>query len=469
MRQPGSILLISCYELGHQPHGIASPLGFLERAGFAPDALDVARGPLLPSRILRAHLIGISVPMHTALRLGMRVAERIRELNPACHVCFYGLYAHLNAAHLLGTLADSVIGGEFEEVLVALAGALETGADPRGVPGLGVLGRPEPPILARLRFAPPQRKLLAPLESYASLVTGEEIRLAGYAEASRGCLHHCRHCPIPPVYDGRFFVVPRDVVLADVRAQVEAGARHVTFGDPDFLNGPAHSLGIVREMRQEFPFLSFDFTAKIEHLLKHRQLLPEMASLGCSFIVSAVESLSDRVLGILEKGHSRSDALEAFRIVRGSGITLRPSLLPFTPWSTLEEYGELLDFIEQEDLVEAVDPVQLAVRLLIPAGSLLLAHPAMLPHLEESAESASFSHAWSHPDSRMDALHRAITAEVERAAHDQEDPRLTFRRIGRCFRSTAGAPSPEDSGDLLLLAAPFPRRHLPRLTESWFC
>src|SRR6185295_4904284 len=126
----------------------------------------------------------------------------------------------------------------------------------------------------------------------------EETRLAGYAEASRGCLHRCRHCPIPPVYDGRFFVVPRDVVLADIRSQVEAGARHVTFGDPDFLNGPAHSLAILREMRREFPFVSHDFTAKIEHLLKHRDLLPEMASLGCSFIVSAVESLSDRVLGI---------------------------------------------------------------------------------------------------------------------------------------------------------------------------
>jgi radical SAM superfamily enzyme YgiQ (UPF0313 family) len=468
MRQPGSILLISCYELGHQPHGIASPLGFLQRAGFAPGALDVARGPLLPSRILRARLIGISVPMHTALRLGMRVAERIRRLNPACHVCFYGLYAHLNAARLLGTLADSVIGGEFEEALVALAGALERGDDPRSVPGLGVPGRPEPPILARLRFAPPERKLLAPLASYASLITGEETRLAGYAETSRGCLHRCRHCPIPPVYDGRFFVVPRDVVLADIRAQVEAGARHVTFGDPDFLNGPAHSLAILREMRREFPFVSFDFTAKIEHLLKHRGLLPEMASLGCSFIVSAVESLSDRVLGILDKGHSRADALEAFRIVRDAGITLRPSLLPFTPWSTLEEYGELLDFLEEEDLIEAVDPVQLAVRLLIPAGSLLLSHPAMLPYLEESGESASISHAWSHPDPRMDALHRAITALVERAAHDQEDPRLTFRRIGRCCRAAAGAPSVEDSAGLLPPDS-FPRRHLPRLTESWFC
>jgi radical SAM superfamily enzyme YgiQ (UPF0313 family) len=469
MRQPGSILLISCYELGHPPHGVASPLGFLERAGFAPDAIDVARASLDPAKIERARLIGISVPMHTALRLGLRVADRIRALNPSCHLCFYGLYAHLNADLLLRGRADSILGGEYEEALVALARALEEGADPASLPGVTVAGRPAPPILQRLRFAPPSRKSLPPLASYAALEAGEERLAAGYTEASRGCLHRCRHCPIPPVYGGRFFVVPRGIVLEDVRSQVSAGARHVTFGDPDFLNGPAHSLAILREMRREFPFVSHDFTAKIEHLLKHRDLLPEMASLGCSFIVSAVESLSDRVLGILEKGHTRSDVLEAFRIVRAAGITLRPSLLPFTPWSTLEDYGELLDFLEAEDLIEAVDPVQLAVRLLIPSRSLLLAHPAMLPYLDDAAEAKSLSRAWTHPDRRMDVLHREVTSLVEKAAHEKEDPRLTFRRIGRCFRAAAGAPSPEDSGDLLALSTPFPKRHLPRLTESWFC
>ena len=93
---------------------------------------------------------------------------------------------------------------------------------------------------------------------------------AAYVEASRGCLHVCRHCPVVPVYGGRFFVVPADVVLADIRAQVAAGARHVTFGDPDFLNGPGHALDVARRLHAEWPSLTFDFTAKVEHLLKHR-------------------------------------------------------------------------------------------------------------------------------------------------------------------------------------------------------
>jgi len=61
-RGSGSILLISCYELGHQPLGIASPMGFLDQAGYAPDALDIAVEKLDPAKVARARFVGTSVP-----------------------------------------------------------------------------------------------------------------------------------------------------------------------------------------------------------------------------------------------------------------------------------------------------------------------------------------------------------------------------------------------------------------------
>ena len=125
LRPTGSILLISCYELGHQPLGVALPLGFLERAGFAADAMDIAVENFDTEKIARAAFIGISVPMHTAMRLGVRVAERIHEINPECHICFYGLYAALNSDYLLDHNADSCIGGEYETPLVALVESIE--------------------------------------------------------------------------------------------------------------------------------------------------------------------------------------------------------------------------------------------------------------------------------------------------------------------------------------------------------
>ncbi len=120
MNGQGGILLLSCYELGHQPLGVAWPMGFLEAAGYRPVVQDLAVERLDPERVRRASFVGICVPMHTALRLGTRVATRIRELNPAARIAFFGMYASLNADTLLDSSADFVIGGEYERALVQL-------------------------------------------------------------------------------------------------------------------------------------------------------------------------------------------------------------------------------------------------------------------------------------------------------------------------------------------------------------
>jgi len=476
VREPGAILLVACYELGHQPLAVAWPAAFLARRGYAPAVCDVSVEPLDAEAVRRARLVAISVPMHTALRLGVAVAERVRRLNPRAHLCFYGLYATLNAEWLLGHVADSVLGGEVEDALVELVASLEASGEgpraaaPRGEPPASRTDPPEPtraarrgaPHLARLDFPVPRRAALPGLRRYAHLEWRGERRMAGYVEASRGCKHRCRHCPIPPVYGGRFFVVPREVVLADIRQLVAAGAAHITFGDPDFLNGPRHALEVARALHAEFPDVTFDFTAKVEHLLRHRRLLPEFAALGCLFVVTAAESLSDTVLAHLGKGHTRADLVAVLDALRAAGIAPRPTWVPFTPWSTLDDYRELLDFIEAEGLVDHVDPVQYAIRLLVPPGSLLLDSPAMRPYLGTLVERA-FSWTWTHPDPRMDALQAAVAALVEDAARRQEDPAVTFGRIRALADATAGvAPRP---GPALAPDRPRP----PRLTEPWFC
>ncbi|HZC06500.1 MAG TPA: CUAEP/CCAEP-tail radical SAM protein, partial [Ktedonobacterales bacterium] len=317
MRAPGRIALVACYELGHQPLSLASPLAALRASGFSPAAVDTSVETLTDATLRAARLIAISVPMHTALRLGVQVAERARAVNPAAYIVFYGLYASLNADYLLQNLADAVIGGEYEQAMLALAQALDSGddADALAISGVRTRRVDAAPVLRRLPFSAPARDSLPPLRSYAHLVRGDEVIPAGYVEATRGCLHTCLHCPITPVYGGRFFVVPRPVVLQDIRAQVAAGARHITFGDPDFLNGPGHALAITRALHAEFPEVSFDATIKIEHILERREVIAELGQLGCAFIVSAVESLSPRVLAHLAKGHTRADVEEALRIV----------------------------------------------------------------------------------------------------------------------------------------------------------
>jgi hypothetical protein len=252
------------------------------------------------------------------------------------------------------------------------------------------------------------------------------------------------------VYQGRFVAVPRETVLADIAQQIAAGARHVSFGDPDFLNGPTHALRITDELHARWPQVTFDATIKIEHLLQHRALLPELVRNGMIFVTSAVESLSDHVLAVLEKGHVAADVPVALRAVREAGAELRPTLLPYTPWTTLEDVANLFAFALEHDLVEAIDPVQYTLRLLLPPGSLLLEGAG--PWLRQF-DADAFSWRWDHQDPRVDALWRASAEAAHNGATFDDLRALANHAVHR----TTSVPAARK------------RRSVPRLTEPWFC
>ena len=441
---PGAVLLISCYELGHRPIGLTRPLRALEAAGFVPDAIDIAVERLDAEKVARAQFIGISVPMHTALRLGVHLLHRIRQINPGGSICMYGLYATLNADYLLSHGVDFCINGEDSTQLVASVKSVV---------------KEEPAELQRVRSHIAE---LAPLETYARFEDKDETRTVGYTETTHGCKHLCTHCPIPSVYNGKFFVVQPDTVLAEIQEQVAQGATHITFGDPDFLNGPMHGLRILREMHEVYPNLTFDFTTKVEHILKHRKHFPEFAHLGCRFIISAVESLSETVLTILEKHHTRADVETAIEIVHSAGIALRPTWVPFTPWTTLDDYLEILKFVDTHRLVYHVDPVQYTVRLLIPPGSYLLNRPETKA-LSLTLDEAAFSYTWTHPDARMDELHKTVNALVENDARAGVDTLTTFYRIWELAADMHG------SRHMPLNSSKGRHQPAPRITEAWFC
>ena len=463
MRATGDVLLISCYELGHQPFHLASLSAMLQQTGYQPVLIDTAIETLTDETILQAHFVGISVPMHTALRLGQLVAKRIRAINPSAHICFYGLYALLNADYLLQETIDSAIGGEYELPLLNLLAALEQGIL-EAIPGVHTRLQSSGPWIERTPFVVPNRQHLPTLDRYARLATQNELRIVGYTETTRGCKHTCQHCPLTPIYHGRFFAIPQDIVLADIRAQVAQGATHITFGDPDFFNGPGHALRITRAMHSEFPQLTFDATIKIEHLLKHQKLLPELKELGCLFIVSAVESLNDTALLHLDKGHTKTDVIEAFDLMEQVGIVLRPSLMPFSPWETLDSYLELLTFFEEQHLLEHIDPIHFSIRLLIPPGSSLLQAADCHTWIHE-LDAAAYTYRWQHPEPRMDNLHEQVRTIVEQGESLQANPIETFFHIKAVTLAQLG----KDVNVAAAVAQYGTAKILPHLTETWFC
>jgi radical SAM superfamily enzyme YgiQ (UPF0313 family) len=465
-------LLISAYELGRQPFGLASPAAWLRRAGAAVTCLDLSRQPLDEAAVRAADLVAFYVPMHTATRLAAQLVEPVQRLNPRAHLCFYGLYAPVNEAYLRKLGVHTILGGEFEEGLAQLCERLALGRREGGdtAPALpGQKMQPEPVVsLARQQFLTPDRAGLPPLKEYAHVVMpGGGHRVAGYTEATRGCKHLCRHCPIVPVYNGAFRVVQPHVALADIRQQVAAGAGHITFGDPDFFNGPAHALEIVRAMHAQFPQLSYDVTIKIEHLLKQAQHLAALRDTGCLFVTSAVESVDDAVLEKLDKGHTRADFLRVVALFRDAGLALQPTLVPFTPWTTLESYCGLLGVIVENDLIENVAPIQLAIRLLIPAGSRLLELEdirALVGPFDEPA----LIYPWKHSDPRVDALCEELQAIVQSGDKLKRSREKTFSRIWDAAHAQARTGRPAES-PLRPQPALLSRAAIPYLNEPWYC
>ncbi|QBI18671.1 radical SAM protein [Egibacter rhizosphaerae] len=452
------VLMISTYELGHQPVAVASPAAALERAGHEVACLDLAVEAWDDKLAEWADAVAISVPMHTAMRLGIAAAERLRAARPELPIAVYGLYAPVSRDHVVGRVADRVIAGEFEPALVTWADNLDAGR----------LEAPEEGGLIRLDkspFAPPARHLLPEPTRYARAVIDGQERVAAAVEATHGCAHECTHCPVPAVYGGKVRLVPRDVVLADVEQLVEMGVDHLTFADPDFLNGWRHSQRIVREIAASWPHLTWDATVKVEHVLRHRELWPEFAAAGCRFVVTAMESVDDRILRLLDKGHTATDMAEATELLRASGIEPRPSFLPFTPWTTPRGVAELMDFVVEHDLVGNVDPVQYAIRLLLPTGSLLLEEPELQPHLGAYDE-AGLSWTWAAEDPEADRLAGELAGIAEQAAATGEAIPETFVAMRRAVLAACGAAHP---GEAARRGVPEAVPDRPRLTEPWFC
>jgi radical SAM superfamily enzyme YgiQ (UPF0313 family) len=378
----------------------------------------------------------------------------VRAIAPQAHLCVYGLYAPMNEKLLRNLGADTVLGGEVEPALVSLVQRLRAGE-----------GRvqTEPVVnLSKMEFLTPDRRALPPLARYAHLQLPDGGRkTVGFAEGSRGCKHLCRHCPVVPVYHGMFRVIPVDTVMADVRQQVAAGAQHISFGDPDFLNGPTHALKLVHALHAEFPEISYDATIKIQHIIDHAGMLPELKGTGCLFITAAVESVDDRVLERLAKNHTNEDFARAVALCRAAGIALAPTFVAFTPWITLEGYLALLKRLLELELVESVPPIQLAIRLLIPQGSLLLELPDLQAYIGEF-DPKLLGFPWKNPDARVDRLQLAVQELVAQSEAKNLSRREIFARIWGLAHEALGVETPEltDSG----MGAP-----IPRLSEPWYC
>ena len=261
-----------------------------------------------------------------------------------------------------------------------------------------------------------------------------------------------------PFINGKFRVVQSEIVLEDIRRQIAAGAEHITFGDPDFLNGPTHAKRIVEQLHTEFPTITYDVTIKIEHLLSHAEMIPALKETGCLFVTTAVEAVQDDILDKLDKGHTRADFIATAKMFREAGLTIAPTFIPFTPWTTRDGFCELLDTIRELGLEENVAPVQWSLRLLIPAASRLL-ELTDIQAVIDAFDEKKLVYPWRHPDPAIDELADQINAVVRAGVTARSSRTEIFYEVWEVAHRR-----PFYENFRLL-----PRTVIPYMEEPWFC
>lgn len=442
------VLAISTYELGQQPLVLARIASILDAEEIKYTLCDNSVANLsfehvedffLTDGNQPTHIL-ISVPMHTATQLGRKIAQKARNaFGDGVTIIALGLYAKV--ALSTGSLFDLGLDSLTQKSLLD---------------SLGIEAAQRP----NARDEKPNRNTLPSISNYAHLMLENEKRLVGYVETTTGCAHKCRHCPVPVIHNGKFKAIRYDIVLSEIGELYQQGARHITFGDPDFFNGPTHALKIVRNMHKVWPDLSFDATIKVEHVLEHPDIWDEMHGSGLEFIVSAFEHSSDYILGKLAKGHTKDDMVKALEILRSAGIEVRPSLLPFTPWTNKENLLELIEFIFDHNLIGSIDPVQMSIRLLVPLGSLLMTD-ADLDLGPWNPETLSYE--WQSADPEIDFLQIKFSEIAQQSESRQENPVETFIRMREVAYAHFELKAPARETPLVDICSK------PRLSESWFC
>ena len=426
------ILLLSFYDLGKQPKIISE---LVQKIDTSNNIIEIIDYSIEDKNVITEEydVLGINASMHTASVL----AEEFLNGKVLPKKLFvFGLYAHVFADMFPQFVSiDNFLNNDIEEYL-------------------GIKQN----INYSFKNTVPDRSKLPHISEYSHIIDGENNIIAGSTETTYGCKHECTHCPVPIQFHGSFKTFGEEKIMQDVSNQVEDGAKHISFNDPDFFNGPKHAIKILELLNNKHPEITYDSTIKVEHILKYPQYFQELKELNMLFVISAFETTNDKVLNILKKNHTADDLKRAVELSLSNSIDIRPTWMPFTPWTEVKDFVNIINLIENYKLRETVAPIQLTIKLLIPKNSLILSSNEIEPYIGVF-DPTSFSYQWTYKNPEIDKLQKQLFEYVlNNESIDEYEQYLGLVDIVQSH-----------TGVSLIRHSEYVKRSVPKLSETWFC
>jgi len=403
----------------------------------------------------RHAVYGFSVAFDAQRVASLALALRLKARDPACRILFGGTAVDgVMGEELLRAFpfVDVVSQGDADWRIGALIRRLRAGGDLSEIGGLLLRrgGR-----VVRTGPAPAGGSLDdLPIPDYDSFVRQlaasdwRDERPILLFEASRGCWwgekHHCRFCGLRA--DGLHFRRKSgDRAAREIEALSERYPQHrILYGTDSILDyrAPRGLLPELARRRRRGPFKLF-FEIKSNLTRRHVALL---AAAGTTTVQPGIESFSDRVLSLMDKGSTARGNVELLKSLASHRIQPIYNLIIGTPGERAEDYAEALELLPRLHHLPAPaqicflqldrfspyfdDPARFGIRPLGPEAAYRLIYPDSSVDLERLVYRFEFDSA-----EQKDAALRAVWTRMDallaewRAAHPKSV--LWWRDLGQ--------------------------------------
>ena len=396
-----------------------------------------------------AGIIGFSV--HSDNRAAtIELIRRVRARKPKVKIITGGLgvYGEDSRKSFPKGLVDYFVVGEGEHTIVELARALLKSEEPADIAGMV---RPGQTLVERDCEQEQDQFATPTFEDFdLSLYTTPNLPLV----MSRGCTKGCTLCN-DRILMGKFRTRSAEHVFSEIKQHVEKlGVHNFMVNDLQITQNVDELLKLCRLTIDDELDIHWNANAAIGEELTP-EVLQTLHRAGCHTLCLGVESGSDHVLKLMNKGTSAESAANTLRAVRDAQIICWINFVVGFPGETEDDLAETLAWIEQH--AELMDEVSVLNACNILDHSILATRPdkyGILPPVDPDW----FEVAWTGRDGNTPAVRQERLQKVKDVLDRLEIP---IRQTNLGFVDEASHLAGEEHDVLLVLCPPFDVTHPP--------
>ena len=243
---------------------------------------------------------------------------------------------------------DALLLNEPEETFAEALGRLERGEALAGLAGLAtlvdgeLLMGPERPRIKDLDALPFADHTLIKLDAYNESFMP---RPTGAIMSARGCAFGCTYCV--RTFGRKMSYRSAASLAEEVTSLRRLGVHHVRFLDDTFTIKRQRVMELCDLLDQQEPGLTWTALTRLDRV--DPELLERMRRSGCRRLYVGVESISERILELYNKGLTAAQIRAGLAQIRASGLECSAFFIVGAPDETPEEIEQNIEFALEAD------------------------------------------------------------------------------------------------------------------------